>query len=106
VATAIDIRDGDVPGTAPATRIPEAVWINRPRPGPEDGMGRAAKAFAVAILLGVVAAAAKYATTEPLVPNAVAGTGAAAGSGNGPSGYFPDQFDRSRLAPAEQPPSF
>jgi hypothetical protein len=105
VATAIDIRDGDEPGTAPVARVPEAVWINRPRPGP-DGIGRAAKAFAVAILLGVAAAAAKYAATEPLVPSAVAGTGAAAGSGNGPSGYFPDQFDRSRLAPAEQPPTF
>jgi hypothetical protein len=105
VATAIDIKDGDVPGTAPVARIPEAVWINRPRPGP-DGMGRAAKALAVAILLGVAAAAAKYAPTEPLVPSAVAGTAAAAGTGNGPSGYFPDQFERSRLAPAEQPPSF
>jgi len=41
-----------------------------------------------------------------VVPSAVAGTEIGAAAGNGPTGYFPDQFDQRKLAPAEQPPTF
>jgi hypothetical protein len=105
MATAIETRDGGAPAAVPTARIPEAVWINRPTPG-SDRARRATRALAVAVLLGLAAVAAKYAATGPLLPSAVAGIATAAGSEDGPAGYFPAQFDRSRLAPAEQPPTF
>jgi len=100
--TTFETRDDGTPGGAPTARIPDAVWINRP----VSGLRRAARAFAIALLLGLAAVAAKYVATGPLVPSAVAGTEAAADAENGATGYFPAQFDRSRLAPAEQPPTF
>jgi hypothetical protein len=100
MATTFETWDEGAPATAPTARIPDAVWINRPVSGPR----RAAKAFAIALLLGLAAVAAKYAATETLVPSAVAGTEAAAG--DAPSGYFPAQFDYSRLVPGDLPPTF
>jgi len=107
MASDIDVKNTDTPGAAPATRIPDAVWINRPRPEPR-GMTRAAKTLAAAIVLGLVALAAKHTATEPLevVPSAVAGTEIEGAAGNGPAGYFPGQFDQRKLAPGEQAPTF
>jgi hypothetical protein len=107
MASDIDVKDGDAPGSAPATRIPHAVWINLPR-SPPSSMGRAARAIAAAIGLAAVALAAKHTATEPLaaVPSAVAGTEIEGAAGNGATGYFPGQFDQRKLAPGEQPPTF
>lgn len=103
MTTEIDPRDDDAPDAAPARRIPEAVWINRPDPA--RGVRRAARALAVLFVLGAAALAAKHLGAEPVVRSAAAQT-AARGAGDGPAGYFPAQFDQSRAAPAEQPPTF
>ncbi len=107
MASDFDLEDDDAPGTATTTRIPDAVWINRPRPAPRSA-ARAAKAIAAAVALGLVALAATHTVTERLavVPSALAGTDAADAVGNGPSGYFPDRFDQRRLPLAEQPSTF
>ena len=106
MASDIEVEDGDAPDAAPARRIPDAVWINRPSPSPR-GARLAAKTFAAAVILGLVALAVKHTTTDSLaVPSAIAGTDNGFAAGNGPTGYFPDQFDQRRLAPAELPPTF
>ena len=106
MASDIEVRDGDAPDAAPATRIPDAVWLNRPS-SPPRGARLAAKTFAAAVVLGLAALAVKHTTTESLaVPSAIAGTDTGGAAGNGPTGYFPDQFDQRRLAPAELPPTF
>ena len=105
MASDINLGARNAPDATRVRRIPEAVWINRPG---LRGIRRAAKLLAAASVLGLVALTAKHLATEPLavVPSAVAGTDAGVATGNGPTGYFPDQFDRRRLAPAEQPPTF
>jgi hypothetical protein len=107
MASDIEIKDSDAPDAAPATRIPDAVWINRPGLQPR-GARLAVRAFAAAIVLGLVALAMQHTTTESLdvVPSASAATDTGGTAGNGPTGYFPDQFDRHRLAPGEQPATF
>ena len=106
MASDIEVEDGDVPDAAPVTRIPHAVWINRPS-SPPRGARLAVKTFAAAVILGLVALAVAYTTTESLaVPSAVAGTDTGGAAGDGPTGYFPAQFDQRRLAPAELPPTF
>ena len=106
MASDIEVKDGDAPDAAPATRIPDAVWISRPS-SPPRGARLAAKTLAAAVVLGLVGLAVKHTTTESLaVPSAIAGTDTGGAAGNGPTGYFPDQFDQRRLAPAEQPPTF
>ncbi len=103
----VEVKDGDAPDAAPVTRIPDAVWINRPG-SPPRGARLAVKMFAAAVVLGLVALAVKHTPTESLdvVPSAIAGTDTGRAAGNGPTGYFPDQFDQRRLAPAELPPTF
>jgi hypothetical protein len=106
MASDIEVKDSDAPDAAPATRIPDAVWINRPSLQPPSE-GLALKALAAAAVFGLVALAVNYTTAESLaVPSAIAGTDTGAAAANGPTGYFPDQFDQRRLAPAEQPPTF
>jgi len=107
MASDIEVKDSDAPDATAGTRMPDAVWINRPNPR-SRGMRRAAKTLAAAIVLGLVALAAKHTATEPLevVPSAVAGTEIEGAAGNGPAGYFPSQFDQRKLAPGEQPPTF
>ena len=106
MASDIEVKDSDVPDATPATRIPDAVWINRASEQPPSA-GLAVKALAAAAIFGLVALAVNHTTAESLgVPSAIAGTDTAATAGNGPTGYFPDQFDRRGLAPAEQPPTF
>ena len=102
----IKVKDGDAPDAAPEPRIPDAVWINRPS-SPPRGVWLAAKTLTAAVVLGLVALAVKHTTTESLaVPSAIAGPDTGSAAGNGPTGYFPDQFDQRRLAPAELPPTF
>ncbi|MGH8680823.1 MAG: hypothetical protein ACREVS_04560 [Burkholderiales bacterium] len=107
MASDIEVREGDAPDAAPATRIPDAVWINRPSSLPR-GARLAVKTFAAAVVLGLVALAVKHTTTgsPAVVPSAIAGPDTGGAAGNGPTGYFPAQFDQRRLAPAEQPPTF
>lgn len=107
MASDIEVKDSDAPDAASATRIPDAVWINRPDPQPRSA-GLAVKALATAATFGLVALAVTHTTTESLevVRSAIAGIDAGGAAGNGPTGYFPDQFDQRRLAPAEQPPTF
>ena len=107
MASDIEVTEGDAPDAAQATRIPDAVWINRPG-SPPRGARLAVKMFAAAVVLGLVALAMKHATTESLdvIPSAIAGTDTGGAAGNGPTGYFPDQFDQRRLAPAELPSTF
>ncbi len=107
MASDIEVKDSDAPDAAPARRIPDAVWINRPGVQPR-GARLAARVLAAAIVLGFVALAMRHAATESLdvVPSASAATDAGGAAGNGPTGYFPDRFDRRRLAPAEQPATF
>lgn len=103
MASDIEAEESEAPDAAAATRIPDAVWINRP----SSKARRAVKTFAAAAVLGLVALAIKHTTTESLaVPSAIAGTEIGDTAGNGPTGYFPDQFDQRRLAPAEQPATF
>ena len=104
MANDIEVKDGDAPDAAPAARIPDAVWINRP----SSHARRAVKMFAAAVVCGLVALAVRHTTTESLdvLPSAIAGTDNGFAAGNGPTGYFPDQFDQRRLAPAELPPTF
>jgi len=107
MASDIEVKDGDAPDAAQATRIPDAVWVNRPS-SPPRGARLAVKTFAAAVVLGLAALAVKPTTTESLavVPSAIAGPDTGGAAGNGPTGYFPDQFAQRRLAPAEQPPTF
>jgi hypothetical protein len=92
---------------ASATRIPHAVWINRPRMQPRR-VSPAAKAIAAGIVLGLVALAAAHAPNERLavVPSALADTDAGERGSEGLAGYLPARFDESGFAAAEQPPTF
>ena len=115
MASDMDLGDdtgasGAAPVAEGATHIPSAVWINRPLPE-RRGAARAAKAIAgLVVVLGLVALVATQIATEPLdvVPTAVAGTHAELGgaTGDGPTGYFPAQFDQRGLVDTEQPPTF
>ena len=65
-------------------------------------MGAIVAAIAVVALRALGAIVAR---NEPLVPHAVAGT-TAASTGNGPTGYFPDGFERIRGEIEPLPPTF
>jgi hypothetical protein len=103
MTTDVEVREEAADTGAAGRRIPVAVWINRPAPSAR----RAARVLAAAIVLGLVALALRHTPGEPLVPSAVAGTESAdAGGNDGATGYFPDRFDRTNLAPADLPPTF
>ena len=106
MASDLEVTDGDAPGAAPARRIPDAVWNNRPS-SPSGGSRLGVKTLAVAAVLGLVALLLTHTTTDSLVlPSASAGTDAGGAAGDGATGYFPNQFDQRRLPPGEQPPTF
>jgi len=99
----IDLETGEVVARSP--RVPNAVWINRPthaERGSVRPVGAIVAAIAVVALLALFAIVAR---NEPLVPHAVAGT-TAASTGNGPTGYFPDGFERIRGEIEPLPPTF
>jgi hypothetical protein len=102
MATDVEVREEAADTGAAGRMIPVAVWINRPAPSAR----RAARVLVAAAVLGLVALALRHAPGEPLVPSAVAGTESADAVGNGATGYFPDRFDRTNLAPADLPPTF
>jgi hypothetical protein len=99
----IDLETGKVVVREP--RVPTAVWINRPthaERGSVRPMGAIAGAIAIVALLALGAFVTR---NEPLVPAATAGT-TAAPTGNGPTGYFPDGFERIRGEIEPLPPTF
>jgi len=99
----IDLETGEVVTHAP--RVPHAVWINRPT-HTERGSVRPTGALVGAIVvLALLALGVLMARNEPLVPPAAAGT-AAEPTGNGPTGYFPDTFERIRGPVEPLPPTF
>jgi hypothetical protein len=103
----LDCGNTEALADASATRIPHAVWINRPRMEPRR-VSPVAKAIAAGIVLGLVALAAAHAPTARLavVPSALADTVAGERGGDGLAGYLPAQFDESGFAAAEQVPTF
>ena len=99
----IDLETGAVVPHAP--RVPHAVWINRPTQT-ERGSVRPMGALVGAIVVVALLALGLLITrNEPLVPPAAAGT-TVAPSGNGPTGYFPDTFERIRGEVEPLPPTF
>jgi hypothetical protein len=77
-------------------RAPTSVWINQPS-SEIAPHGRGAKAFIGAlVVLAVLATAAVMSREDPLVAPAMAGTETelTGMTGNGPTGYFPDRFER------------
>jgi len=99
----IDLETGEV--VAHPSRVPNAVWINRPahaERGSVRPVGAIVGAIAVVTLLALGAIVAR---NQPLVPSAAAGT-TAAPTGNGPTGYFPDGFERIRGEIEPLPPTF
>lgn len=99
----IDLETGEV--VPHSTRIPNAVWINLPTHA-ERGSVRPVGAIVGAIaVVALLALGAIMARNEPLVPAATAGT-TAEPTGNGPTGYFPDGFERIRGEIEPLPPTF
>ena len=99
----IDLETGEV--VAHPSRVPNAVWINRPahaERGSVRPVGAIVGAIAVVTLLALGAIVAR---NEPLVPAAAAGT-TAEPTGNGPTGYFPDGFGRVPGEIEPLPPTF
>jgi hypothetical protein len=99
----IDLETGKVVVREP--RVPTAVWINRPthaERGSVRPMGAIAGAIAIVALLALGAFVTR---NEPLVAAATAGT-MAEPMGNGPTGYFPDGFERIRGEIEPLPPTF
>jgi hypothetical protein len=99
----IDLETGEV--VTRSRRVPNAVWVNRPAHA-ERGSVRPVGAIVGAIsVVALLALGAIVARDEPLVPAAAAGT-TAAPTGNGPTGYFPDGFERVRGEIEPLPPTF
>src|SRR5262245_61341482 len=101
----IDIDRETAEVSAREPRVPNAVWINRPahaERGSVRPVGAVVAALAIAALLAVSTLVTR---TEPIVPAATAGT-TAEPTGNGPTGYFPDAFDRTRGEIEPLPPTF
>ena len=99
----IDLETGEVVRHTP--RVPHAVWINRPT-HTERGSVRPTGALVGAIVVvALVAHGLLIARTQPLVPPAAAGTKVEP-AGNGPTGYFPDTFERIRGEIEPLPPTF
>lgn len=98
----IDLETGEVVQHTP--RVPHAVWINRPAHA-ERGSVRPTGVLVGAIVVALLAIGVLMVRTEPLVAPAAAGT-TVAPAGNGPTGYFPDTFERIRGEVEPLPPTF
>ena len=99
----IDLETGEVVPHTP--RVPHAVWVNRPT-HTERGSVRPAGALVGAIVVvALLALGVLMVRTEPLVAPAAAGT-VVEPTGNGPTGYFPDTFERIRGEVEPLPPTF
>ena len=86
-------------------RIPNAVWINRPS-HPERGNARPVSAIVGAITVAALLGLGVTLTRDrALVSPAVADTPAES-TGNGPTGYFPDKFERVTGEIEPLPPTF
>ena len=99
----IDLETGEIVARKP--RVPNAVWINRPvhaERGSVRPVGALVAALAIAALLAVGTLVTR---TETIVPEAAAGT-TVEPTGNGPTGYFPDTFERIRGEIEPLPPAF
>jgi len=99
----LDRETGEVVAREP--RVPNAVWINRPMHA-ERGSVRPVGAVVAAIaIVALLAIGALVTRDEPIVPAAAAGA-TVEPTGNGPTGYFPDTFERVRGEIEPQPPTF
>jgi len=99
----IDLETGEVVPHAP--RVPHAVWINRPTHAERGSVRPTGALVGALVVVALLALGVLMARNEPLVPPAAAGT-TAAPTGNGPTGYFPDTFERVRGEIEPLPPTF
>jgi hypothetical protein len=99
----IDLETGEVVAHSP--RVPNAVWINRPTHAERGSVRPAGAIVGTIAVTALLALGAIVIRDEPLLPVAAAGT-AAASTGNGPTGYFPDGFDAVRGEIEPLPPTF
>ena len=99
----IDLETGDVITHPP--RVPNAVWINRPTAAERGSVRPAGAIFGAIAVAGLLVLAALALRNEPIVPHAAASTSDAS-TGNGPTGYFPDTFERIRGDAEPLPPTF
>ena len=100
----IDIESGDAT-VARDPRIPNAVWMNRPS-HPERGNARPVSAIVGAIIVAALLVLGVTLTRHHALVSPAVADNAAESTGNGPTGYFPDRFERLTGEIEPLPPTF